>query len=87
MALYWVYTCPSAGQGEAVVSTGFLTSARVPSCSAGGAWIQLSDSTAVVAELNHEDLAEAWGAGFVVMGIGLLLAWSMRAVIGLVKSW
>ncbi len=43
-------------------------------------------STFDPSQLDTEALAAAWGAGFITMGIGLVIAWAARIVLSAVKG-
>ncbi len=88
-----IYTCTDGYQGTTTV--GSLNPQTVPSCSNGGAWIDVLVQTDVVIErpepfdpahIDAETATEAAGAGFVVLGVGLLLVLAVKAIIRLVRT-
>lgn len=92
---YWLFTC--AGQGETIPngrSTSGLSADQrlVPHCPDGGQWQAITIHPEVVLEpgdsaaLDLVALGEAFGAGFLFMGTGLLMAMAVRFVVKMVRD-
>lgn len=78
-----VFVCPPE-----FVSTVQSGATDLPACATGeGQW-----QTVLLAEpfdpstLNSAELAGAFGAGFVVLGTGLAIAWAARILVSAVRS-
>ena len=84
MATITVATCPGASAGIETTASGN----DVAVCATG----QLSYQNVVIAEpfdpstLNSEELGGAFGAGFVVMGIGLCITWGAKHLLRTVRA-
>jgi hypothetical protein len=78
-----VYVCPQ-GSHNTASSLGNET-AR---CSTGqGAWVEYRPGDVFdPAALDVPGLSQAWAAGFVVMGLGLVTAWGFRVLLDVVKG-
>lgn len=80
MAAVTVYTCP--GSQQAVTSDG------VPACMAGaGQWQAVTLAEPFdPSQLNGAELSGAFGAGFTVLGTGLVIAWAARALVDAIRD-
>ena len=89
----WVFTCAT---GRSIENDPLNNAKQIPKCNSGaGSWIQINHWTEqeiqdlVVIEPNEidpEQAAEAWGVGFTVVSIGLLIAAGFRAVVNLLRD-
>lgn len=85
MARVWVFQC-SEGR---VTYTVTLSQNQYGACAnAKGSWIEI-DSVAPFdpSQLDPVELAEAWAAGFVVVGVGLVLAIPFRLLLKAIRSF
>lgn len=86
MATVTVFVCPDSQ--TQVTQLGALSTRYAGTCSAGqGSWQSVTlaepwDPTT----LNSSELAAAFGAGFVVCGTGLAIAWAARFFITAIRS-
>lgn len=78
-----VYVCPQGSQS----TTASLGNETARCVTGRGAWVEYRPSEAFdPATLDVPGLGQAWGAGFTVMGVGLVIAWSFRAVLEALKG-
>jgi len=82
-----VWTCP--GGSERINVTGFAPNrVETAQCSEGpGVFVEYVEPMQFdPSALNLPALGQAWGAGFTVMGVGLVIAWGFRAVLEALKG-
>lgn len=86
-----VFVCPG-GNGTTIANTSgqLINDGRqVPHCPSGGTWqtVELGGNVSVGDQpLDHAQLAEAFGAGFVILGIGLVMAFAVRLIVRSVRD-
>lgn len=79
-----LWTCTEGHEG--VASNG---SASYPTCTSGGAWVEVHVGAAQdfdVADLDPEVATAAFGAGFVMLGTALVIVWAARAIIRAIRE-
>lgn len=90
MATVTVFVC-NGGGGTTIPNVTLTDTRPVPHCASGGAWQTVTYAEAAggfdPADLDPSELAAAFGAGFIVMGTGLVLAWALRAVLRAIWNW
>ena len=85
MATVTVFVCPDS---QTQVTAIGLTGRYAGTCSAGqGAWqsVELAEPWDPTT-LNSSELAAAFGAGFIVLGTGLAIAWAARFFVSAIRS-
>ena len=85
MATVAVFVCPGAAQYRDNLP---LSTHQVGSCASGqGSWQSVTLAEPFdPATLNSAELSGAFGAGFVVMGTGLAIAWAGRQIIQAIRE-
>lgn len=90
MALVW--TCPP---GNASVTTasrpGLGRTEQLGECSSGGQWIEQielveSAQDFQISQLDPQIMAEAFGAGFIIMGTAWAIGRALRIILSLIGS-
>ena len=92
MATAVVFVC--AGVDGQTIDNGRTTSGlsadlrQVPHCPSGGTWtvIEYVDPSTLDTTLDLNQLSMAFGSGFSVVGVGLLLAFAVRVVVRSVRD-
>ncbi|TJY55757.1 hypothetical protein E4T66_20465 [Sinimarinibacterium sp. CAU 1509] len=93
MASAYLFQCAGA-DGVVIANTagslGGNDGRGVPHCPSGGTWtlIEYAEPAQAFnpADLDPAILAEAFGAGLVVVGTGMVIAWAIKAVIRQVRG-
>ena len=80
MASVSVYTCPGANQS--------VDASGAPICTGGvGQWQQVTlQEPFDPSSLDSGELGAAFGAGFVVVATGCVIAWGARQLIGAIRD-
>lgn len=88
-----VLVCPG-GNGTFIANQSGLSpdGRMVPHCPSGGEWreIQYVEQLSEAFDpstLDPAQLSAAFGVGFAVMGVPLVMCWAVRLVISAVRSW
>lgn len=84
MASYIVWTCASGGS----TATETLSTRQRPTCSAGqGAYVSIEQHPEFdVSQLNAADLGQAFGAGFSVVAMAVLVSLPLRIIVKAIRD-
>lgn len=83
-----VFVCASGG--TTIPNVTLTDTRQVPHCPSGGTWQAITYAEPMgqfdPSQLEPAQLAAAFGAGFVTLGTGLLLAWAVRLIVGAIAD-
>lgn len=91
MAQAYVFVCQTQNGTTINNGIGLAADARqVPHCPGTGTWQTITYAEPAgafnPADLDPATLAQAFGSGFVVVSVGLLLAFALRLIIHMVRN-
>ncbi|MCK5770835.1 hypothetical protein [Algiphilus sp.] len=75
------YTCTEGDEGTTTVNLG----RTVPTCSSGGAWVDIYAPGTAAAELDPTVAAAAFGAGFVLIATGMVIVTAGRMIVDAIR--